>query len=63
MRCSHLNRALWLNQITSVAYGFPLFPQLSSFVLVGKSASEGAVFWTLVLWRWKFRELPQSIFG
>ncbi|HAS8250760.1 TPA: hypothetical protein I7673_23235 [Vibrio vulnificus] len=23
----------------------------------------GAVFRTLILWRWKFRELPQSIFG
>ncbi|ERM53675.1 hypothetical protein P781_16030, partial [Vibrio mimicus CAIM 1883] len=28
---------------------------------VGKLASLGALFWTLILWRWKFRELPQSI--
>ncbi|ENM5764156.1 hypothetical protein R7P67_22625 [Vibrio sp. Vb0937] len=52
-----------LNQVKSVGYGFSLFPQLFGFVLVGKLASVGAVFRTLILWRWKFGELPQSVFA
>ncbi|EOK5702803.1 hypothetical protein ACWOKN_004307 [Vibrio vulnificus] len=43
-------------------YSFSLFPRLIGFVFVGKLASAGAVFRTSILWRWKFRELPQSIF-
>ncbi|AVW95461.1 hypothetical protein BJL85_22075 [Vibrio parahaemolyticus] len=50
-----------LNLIKSVGYGF-LFPQLFSLVFVGKLAFLSAVFRTLILWRLKFRELPQSIF-
>ncbi len=50
------------NHQKSVVYGFSLFPRLIGFVFVGKLASAGAVFRTLVLWYWKFRELPQSIF-
>ncbi len=50
-----------LNQIKSVVYGFSLFPRLVSFEFVGKSVLLGAVFRTLILWRWKFRELPQSV--
>ncbi len=46
----------------SVGYGFSLLPRLVGFVFVGKLASSGAAFWTSILWRWKFRELPQSIF-
>ncbi len=52
-----------LNQEKSVAYGFSLSPRLVSFEFVGKLASVGDVFRTLILWRWKFRALPQSIFG
>ncbi|MBG0757623.1 hypothetical protein BOO21_20070 [Vibrio cidicii] len=52
-----------LNHAKSVVYGFSLFPRLVGFEFVGKFASVGAVFRTLVFWRWKFRELPQSIFG
>ncbi len=52
-----------LNHVKSVVYGFSLFPRLFSFVFVGKLVSVGAVFWTLILWRWKFRELPQSVFA
>ncbi len=52
-----------LNHVKSVVYGFSLFPQLLGYVLVGKLGSVGAIFWTLILWRWKFRELPQSTFG
>ncbi|MCU8430879.1 hypothetical protein OC522_22495, partial [Vibrio vulnificus] len=52
-----------LNHLKSVVYGFSLFPRLFSFVFVGKSAFLSAVFRTLILWRWKFRELPHSIFG
>ncbi|WP_407507900.1 hypothetical protein [Vibrio parahaemolyticus] len=52
-----------LNQVKSVVYGFSLFLRLFSLVFVGKLAFLSAVFWTLILWRWKFRELPQSIFG
>ncbi|APF50629.1 hypothetical protein ASZ82_03115 [Vibrio cholerae] len=40
-----------------------MFPRLIGFVFVGKLASAAAVFRTFILWRWKFRELPQSIFG
>ncbi|KJR27760.1 hypothetical protein, partial [Vibrio sp. S234-5] len=47
----------------SVDYGFSLFPRLICFVFVGKLVSVGAVFRTIILWRWKFRKLPQSIFG
>ncbi len=50
-----------LNYVKSVVYGFSLFPRLVSFEFVGKSASVGAVFRTPILWRWKVRELPQSI--
>ncbi|EPW5502394.1 hypothetical protein [Vibrio vulnificus] len=50
------------NQQKSVDYGFSLFPQLIGFVFVGKLASAGAVFRTIILWLWKFRELPQLIF-
>ncbi|MBF4426026.1 hypothetical protein [Vibrio anguillarum] len=50
------------NHQKSVDYGFSLFPRLFGFVLVGKLASFGAVFWTFILWRWEFREMPQSIF-
>ncbi|MGL1053813.1 hypothetical protein ACSTD8_21990 [Vibrio vulnificus] len=47
----------------SVVYGFSLFHRLVGFEFVDKLASVGAVFRTLVLWRWKFRALPQSIFA
>jgi len=50
------------NHARSVGCIFSLFPRLIGFVFVGKLASAGAVFWTLILWRWKFRELPHSIF-
>nr|BBE38787.1 conserved hypothetical protein [Vibrio vulnificus] len=50
------------NHQKSVGYGFSLFPWLVSFVFLGKLASVGAVFRTIILWRWKFRELPHSIF-
>ncbi len=40
-----------LNHVKSVIYGFSLSFQLFSFVLVGKLASVGAVFRTLILWR------------
>ncbi len=62
MRHSPLNAALCLitkNQWVMVS----LFPQLFGFVFVGKLAFLSAVFRTLILWRWKFRELPQSILG
>ncbi|HFG1889678.1 TPA: hypothetical protein ACGF34_003485 [Vibrio cholerae] len=62
MRCQPLRQALCLITKKSVGYGFSLFPRLIGFVFVGKLASAGAVFRTLVLWCWKFRELPQSIF-
>ncbi|EJK2116996.1 hypothetical protein NK428_003951 [Vibrio navarrensis] len=52
-----------LNHEKSVGYHFFLFPRLVGFEFVGKFASVGAVFRTIILWRWKFRELPQSIFG
>ncbi|EPW3005119.1 hypothetical protein ACWJ9U_004361, partial [Vibrio vulnificus] len=52
-----------LNHFKTVVYGFSLLLRLVGFAFVGKLASVGAVFWTLILWRWKFRELPQSIFG
>ncbi len=52
-----------LNHAKSVVYGFSLFPRLIVFVFIGKLASVGAVFRTLILWRWKFRALPQSILG
>ncbi|HAS8264309.1 TPA: hypothetical protein I7679_22915 [Vibrio vulnificus] len=52
-----------LNHVKSVVYAFSLFPRLFSFVFVGKLAFLSAVFRTLILWRWKFRELPQSILG
>ncbi|EKF9423129.1 hypothetical protein O1B89_003622 [Vibrio cholerae] len=51
------------NHQKSVDYDFSFFPRLIGFVFVGKLASAGAVFRTIILWRWKFRELPQSIFG
>ncbi|EIT6978101.1 hypothetical protein L2596_004342 [Vibrio vulnificus] len=51
-----------LNHQKSVVYDCSLFPWLVSFVFVGKLASVGAVFWTIILWRWKFSELPHSIF-
>ncbi len=40
-----------LNHVKSVGYGFSLFPRLIGFELVGKLASLGAVFRTLILWR------------
>ncbi|ENM5723872.1 hypothetical protein [Vibrio mimicus] len=52
-----------LNHLKSVVYGFFLFPWLVSFEFVGKSAFLNAAFRTLILWRWKFRELPHSILG
>ncbi|EKF9165056.1 hypothetical protein O1B18_003364 [Vibrio cholerae] len=52
-----------LNHAKSVVYDFSLFPWLVSFVFLGKLASVGAAFRTIILWRWKFKELPQSIFG
>ncbi len=52
-----------LNHVKSVVYGFSLFPRLFIFVFVGKLAFVSAVFRTLILWRWKFRELPHSILG
>ncbi len=51
------------NHQKSVDYDFSLFPRLIGFVFVGKLISVGAVFRTIILWRWKFRKLPQSIFG
>ncbi|WP_423218925.1 hypothetical protein [Vibrio vulnificus] len=50
-----------LNQIKSLVYGYSLFPWLIGYALVSKLASVGAIFWTSILGRWKFRELPQSI--
>ncbi len=50
------------NHQKSVDYGFSLFPRLIGFVFVGKLAFVSAVCRTSILWRWKFRELPQSIF-
>ncbi|EGR0209237.1 hypothetical protein FMH16_22210 [Vibrio vulnificus] len=61
-RCSPLNWALCLITKKSIGCIFSLLPWLVSFVFVGKLASSGAAFWTSILWRWKFRELPQSIF-
>ncbi|WP_436323300.1 hypothetical protein ACSEYT_06510 [Vibrio cidicii] len=52
-----------LNHQKSVVYDCSLFPWLVSFVFLGKLASVGAVFRTIILWRWKFSELPHSIFG
>ncbi len=40
-----------LNHEKSVDYDFSLLPRLVSFELVGKLASLGAVFRTLILWR------------
>ncbi len=40
-----------LNQVKSVVYGFSLFPRQAGFAFVGKLASLGAVFRTLILWR------------
>ncbi len=40
-----------LNQVKSVGYGFSLFPRMVGFEFVGKLASLGAVFWTLIPWR------------
>ncbi len=37
-----------LNHVKSVVYGFSLFPRLIVFVLIGKLASVGAVFWTSI---------------
>ncbi|EJM1555722.1 hypothetical protein NN136_003570 [Vibrio cholerae] len=51
------------NPKESVGCIISLLPWLVSFVFVGKLASVGAVFRTSILWCWKFRELPQSIFG
>ncbi|TLE19253.1 hypothetical protein D2926_18545 [Vibrio cholerae] len=51
-----------LNHPKSVVYDCSLFPWLVSFVFLGKLASVGAVFRTIILWRWKFSELPHSIF-
>ncbi|MCD1213236.1 hypothetical protein B4946_18395 [Vibrio cholerae] len=51
------------NHLKSVGCIFSLLIRLFGFVFVGKLASFGAVFRTIILWRWKFRKLPQSIFG
>ncbi|MDS1833149.1 hypothetical protein QX240_20585 [Vibrio vulnificus] len=51
------------NHEKSVGCIFSLLPRLVGFVFVGKLASFGAFFRTLILWCWKFRELPQPIFG
>ncbi|WP_228070233.1 hypothetical protein, partial [Vibrio parahaemolyticus] len=56
-------QGVMLNHAKSVVYGFSLFPRLVGFEFIGKFVSVGAVFRTLVLWRWKFIALPQSIFG
>ncbi len=40
-----------LNHVKSVVYCFSLFPRLVGFEFVGKLASLGAVFRTLILWR------------
>ncbi len=40
-----------LNHLKSVVYGFSMFPRLVGFEFVGKLASLGAVFWTIILWR------------
>ncbi|MGL0936227.1 hypothetical protein ACSTEA_23040, partial [Vibrio vulnificus] len=58
-RCSPLNAALCL--ITKSQWF--MIALCSLLVFLGKLASVGAVFWTIILWRWKFSELPQSIFG
>ncbi len=50
------------NHAKSVGCIFSLFPRLIGFVFVGKLAFVSAVFRTIILWRWKFRELPQSIY-
>ncbi len=50
-----------LNHVKLVVYAFSFFPRLIGFEFVGKLASEGVVFRILILWRWKFRELPQSV--
>uniref|UniRef100_UPI001A8FD7C5 hypothetical protein n=1 Tax=Vibrio vulnificus TaxID=672 RepID=UPI001A8FD7C5 len=52
-----------LNHFKTVVYGFSLLPRLVGFEFVGKLASVGAVFWTLILWRYTFSEMPHSIFG
>ncbi|EGR0036504.1 hypothetical protein D0806_25010 [Vibrio parahaemolyticus] len=62
-RCSPLNWALCLITKKSVVYDCSLFPRLVGFEFVGTFASVGAVFRTIILWRRKFKELPQSIFG
>ncbi len=51
-----------LNYVKSVVCHFSLFPRLVRFEFVGKLAFLSAVFRTHILWRWKFRVLPQSIF-
>ncbi len=51
------------NHVKSVGCIFSLLPQLVSFEFDGKLASVCAVFRTIILWCWKFGELPQSIFG
>ncbi|WP_221887327.1 hypothetical protein, partial [Vibrio cholerae] len=61
VRCQPLRRALCLITKNQLVASF-LAPRLVGFVFVGKLASSGAAFWTSILWRWKFRELPQSIF-
>ncbi len=63
MRCQPLRRALCLITKKSVVYVFSLFPRLVSFEFVGKLASVGAISRTIILWRWKFRALRQSILG
>ncbi|EPF2682647.1 hypothetical protein ACSL9E_004302, partial [Vibrio vulnificus] len=47
----------------SVIYDCSLFLWLVSFVFLGKLPSVGAAFRTTILWRWKFSELPHSVFG
>ncbi|WP_216594272.1 hypothetical protein, partial [Vibrio vulnificus] len=51
------------NHVKSVGCIFSLFLRISNLGLVGKLVSVGAVFRTIILWHWKFRELPQSSIG
>ncbi|MBT2949625.1 hypothetical protein PO25_17265 [Vibrio anguillarum] len=51
------------NHVKSGGCIFSLLPRLVGFLLIGKVASLGAVFRTSILWRWKLRVLPQSVFG
>nr|WP_238844668.1 hypothetical protein [Vibrio metoecus] len=62
LRCQPLRRALCLITNNQWIMVFSLFPRLINFKFVGKLAFVTSVFRTIILWRWKFRELPHSIF-